>query len=187
MLCLKKILRMRRAAQPDRKRSFPPLARSGARILVLGSLPGDASLAQNQYYAFPQNSFWKITGTLCGFSPDAPYAARAEALTRAGIALWDVVSAGTRPGSLDSAIRDVEPNDVARLLDDFPAIRKICCNGGTAFRLLKKYFPELFRRTDLEIIQLPSTSPAAARFSFEEKLARWRTALAGTLAPRTKN
>lgn len=161
------------------KFSFPPLARRGARVLVLGSLPGEISLARNQYYAFGRNAFWKIAGTLCGFDPDSDYSVRAEALMRAKIALWDVVRAGTRDGSLDSAIRDAVPNDVPALLEEIPTLRKICCNGGTAFRFLKKYFPELFARPGLRILLLPSTSPAAARFSFEEKLARWENGIFG--------
>lgn len=160
-----------------KKRSFPPAAKRGARVLILGSLPGEASLAKNEYYAFPRNAFWEIAGTLFGFPPDAPYAARIEALTDAGAALWDVVGAGTRAGSLDSGIRDVEPNDVPALLEEFPGIEKILCNGGAAHRLLKKHFPELFARKNLAVFLLPSTSPAAARLSREEKLARWRAAL----------
>lgn len=171
---------------PAKKFSFPPAVAAGARVLILGSLPGEVSLARGQYYAFPRNAFWKIAGTLCGFSPEADYAARVAALKRAGVGLWDVVGAGTRPGSLDSAIREVEPNDVPALLAAFPEIRKIVCNGDAAFRLLKRHHPRLFAVPALEILRAPSTSPAAARLSFDEKLARWRDALSDALTPRLR-
>ena len=89
-----------------RLRGFPPIADRRARVLVLGSMPGEASLAANEYYAFRHNQFWRIAGELAGFAHDAPYARRTAALRRCRIALWDVVASCVRPGSLDSAIRE---------------------------------------------------------------------------------
>ena len=81
-------------------RSFPPVVGAGARLLVLGSMPGAASLAARQYYAHPRNAFWPILAAWCGVAVDAPYTARVDALARAGIALWDVAQSAIRPGSL---------------------------------------------------------------------------------------
>lgn len=163
-------------------RSFPPCARRGARVLILGSMPGEESLRQRQYYAFPRNAFWQIIGTVC--APDGgaradeafaarPYRERLRVLTACGFALWDVLENCERAGSLDAAIRAPKANDIPGLLKRFPSIRRICCNGGTAGRYLRRFFPEL---APLAVI-LPSTSPAAAMYSYAEKLARWQAAL----------
>ncbi len=155
--------------------SFAPSAAPDARVLILGSMPGGESLRRQQYYAHPRNAFWRIMGTLFDFSPDLPYAERLDRLKKHHVALWDSLVGCERDGSLDSNIRDPEPNDIPRLLRECPSIRMIFCNGTASFRFLKKYHAELFDRSDLTVVQLPSTSPAAAVFSFEEKLARWRT------------
>ena len=160
------------------KYSFAPAVKPGCSVLVLGSLPGDASLRMAQYYAHPRNAFWKIMGRLCGFSPDLPYEDRLDRLNDAGIALWDVVLSGMRPGSLDSDIRDERPNDVASLLHEYATIKTICCNGGTSYRYLKRYFPVLFGEDGCRVLLLPSTSPAAARFGFDEKFSAYEEALA---------
>ena len=154
-------------------RSFPPVASEGARVLILGSMPGEESLRQQQYYAHPRNAFWPIMGSLFGFSPVLPYEKRLEKLNRAGVALWDSLAGCERSGSLDSNIREPRPNDIAGLLKKYPAIHSIFCNGTASFQFLKKYHAALFDRPDLKIALLPSTSPAAAVYSFEEKLKRW--------------
>ena len=169
-------------------RSFAPYARRGARVLVLGSMPGAESLRRRQYYAFPRNAFWGIMGEICGFFPPGgvglpsdpiaralavPYPRRLQVLARRGVALWDVLASCERAGSLDSEISRARANDIPGLLTRFPTIERICCNGGAAGRYLKKFYPEIFRRAEV----LPSTSPAAARFSYAEKLARWREML----------
>ena len=158
-----------------RKYSFGPVVGAGCRALVLGSLPGDESVRQGQYYAHPRNAFWRIMGSLCGFSAELPYEGRLARLNAAGVALWDVVSSGVRPGSLDADIRDEQPNDIPALLRAHPTLRTICCNGGAAYRYLKRYFPELCAA--VQVFPLPSTSPAAARLRFEEKLAAYAAAL----------
>lgn len=167
------------------KYSFAPAAQEGCTALILGSLPGDASLQAAQYYAHPRNAFWKIMGRVCGFSAELPYGERLKMLNNAGIALWDIVFSGARQGSLDSNIRDEKPNDIMALLQAYPTIRTICCNGGTAHRYLKRYFPALFVRQRWSVQLLPSTSPAAARLSFEEKLHAYQTALAPLLTEST--
>ncbi len=153
--------------------SFPPVARSDARVLILGSMPGGESLRRQQYYAHPRNAFWQILGSLFGFDPDLPYPERLNALKCARIALWDTLAGCERSGSLDSNIRDPEPNDITGLLRTCPEIRTICCNGTASFGFLRKYHPALFMRPNLEILRLPSTSPAAALYSFEEKRTSW--------------
>lgn len=157
-------------------RSFGAVVGENPRLLILGSMPGGESLRQGQYYAFRANAFWRITGALFGFRPDLPYSERLDALRRGGVALWDVLKECERDGSLDSNIRAPVPNDIARLLADHPSIRQIACNGGTAFRYFGRFVkPQL--RAGYRIVRLPSSSPAAARMSFEEKLAVWRRLL----------
>ena len=156
-----------------RLRSFPPSFSSDARVLVLGSMPGAESLRQQQYYAFRHNAFWRIMGELCGFSPALSYPERLEALRRHGIALWDVLAYCERPGSLDTAIAHPEPNPIPELLRECPKIQLILCNGGAAGRFFKRFFPEI--AVPMQV--MPSTSPAAARMRYPEKLAAYRTAL----------
>lgn len=152
----------------ERKSSFSPVFSPDAGILILGSLPGDASLGKNEYYGHPRNAFWRIVAECFHFDPAEDYEIRLEILRRNRVAVWDVVSSGVRPGSLDSDIRAVIPNDIPRLVASLPELRLICCNGGTAYSLLKRFFPELWK-SSLEIVRLPSTSPAAARLPYEEK------------------
>jgi TDG/mug DNA glycosylase family protein len=154
---------------------FPPIYSPLARVLVLGSLPGQVSLAQGEYYANSQNAFWKIVAArIPNLSPD--YASRVEALVNHGIALWDVLAAATRSGSLDTAIGDdAIPNNFRALFHAHPRIQLICFNGATAAKLYERHviptLPDaqrvIARRT------LPSTSGAHATASFAEKAARW--------------
>ena len=155
--------------------SFPPSADGGARILILGSMPGVESLRMQQYYAFRHNVFWRIMGEIWSFAPQLPYAERLAALRAHGVALWDVLADCERAGSLDTAIARPAPNDIPGLLRQCPAIGKICCNGGASGRYLKRFFPDL----GVPIVVLPSTSPAAARWRYAEKLAAYREALLG--------
>ena len=163
-----------------RARGFPPIAAPGARILILGSMPGRASLAAGEYYAHPRNAFWPIMGTLLGFDPVLLYPERAARLAAAGVALWDVLHACTRPGSLDTAIdRDsVEPNDFAALFAAQPGIHHVFFNGSAAAALFRRHgqLPPGATGT-----RLPSTSPAHAGRNFAAKLAAWQ-AVADALA-----
>ena len=155
------------------KHSFPPMVGRNPRVLILGSLPGEESLRQQQYYAFKHNAFWRIMGELLDFDPKLPYEERLEALRRAGVALWDTIGAGRRTGSLDTKIRDIEPNPVAALVASHPTIRLIGCNGGKSFEQLRRNAPELFENPSLAIVRLPSTSPAAATMRYEQKREAW--------------
>jgi hypoxanthine-DNA glycosylase len=161
-----------------RSRGFPPIAAPDARVLVLGSLPGQASLAAQQYYAQPRNAFWRIMGELCGAGLDVPYLERADRLVQRGIALWDVCRAAARPGSLDSSIdlATVVPNDFRRFFAAHPRIVAVYANGATAYRLYERLVrPRLSAPVQaLPLVALPSTSPAHATLDFDAKLARWR-------------
>jgi hypoxanthine-DNA glycosylase len=150
-------------------------------VLILGSMPGEASLAAGQYYAFRHNQFWRIAGELCGFAPDAPYARRRAALRRCRIALWDVIESCVRPGSLDASIRDdtLRVNDFAAFLKAHPGIRRVCFNGRKAESAWRRYvLPTLPGTVRLECRLLPSTSPAHAGMGYRSKLRAWRSAIA---------
>jgi len=153
------------------KRSFPPVADDRTKVLVLGSLPGEESLARAQYYANPRNHFWRLIGAVAGLDlVPLPYEARLEALLAAGIGLWDTVGSATRRGSLDGAIRLDRTNDLAKLAASLPGLRAVGFNGGKSASL---GLPQLAERPGLELITLPSSSPAYTR-SFEDKLTAWR-------------
>jgi hypoxanthine-DNA glycosylase len=157
--------------RPDAvKRSFPPVADDRTRVLVLGSLPGEESLARSQYYANPRNHFWRLIGGVTGLDLAAlPYEARLRALLEARVGLWDTVGSATRRGSLDGAIRDHRTNDLADLAARLPGLRAVGFNGGKSAAL---GMTQLAGRPDLALIPLPSSSPAYTR-PFDEKLAEW--------------
>jgi hypoxanthine-DNA glycosylase len=163
---------------PSRSRGFAPIAAPDAQVLILGSLPGQRSLAQRQYYAQPQNAFWRLMGALFGAGPELPYAERTARLIAQRVAVWDVCKAAAREGSLDAAIdlATVIPNDFRSFLRTHPAIGLVCTNGGTATRLYQRLvlpgLPATARA--LPVHPLPSTSPAHAALRFEQKLERWR-------------
>ncbi len=162
-----------------RPTSFAPIADARARILILGTLPGEASLRARQYYAHPRNHFWPIMGALFGAGPELPYDQRTRRLRAARVALWDVVAEADRAGSEDAAIRAERPNDIPGLLAQCPRIRLIAFNGQPAARLFRRHFPDLDSRADIRCVVLPSTSPAHATRPAAEKCARWRIALRG--------
>ncbi|HYG41883.1 MAG TPA: DNA-deoxyinosine glycosylase [Bordetella sp.] len=145
-------------------------------------MPGVASLRQQQYYAHPRNAFWPIAATVFGFDAGADYAGRIAALTGAGIALWDVLQACDRAGSLDADIDEstAEPNDFDAFLRAHPGIVRVCFNGAKAAALYRRrVLPHLAGFDDLQYLDLPSTSPAHAAMSRQDKLAAWHRALAG--------
>lgn len=156
---------------------FPPVLGALPRILILGSMPGRASLQQQQYYALPRNSFWPIMGDLFGVGFELPYAQRVDGLANLGIALWDVLAACYRPGSLDSAIseKSIELNDFAGLYRVAPSIAHICFNGRKAADLYRRrVVPELqAAAAEISCRTLPSTSPAHAARSYQQKLDEW--------------
>jgi len=157
---------------------FPPIARRDADTLILGSLPGRKSLEMQQYYAHPQNVFWKLIGALYDADGTLPYTRRVRILTTHQIALWDVLAAAERPGSLDSAIvhRSALANDFAKFFRSHPRIRRVFFNGRKAEEMYRRFVvPNLgsgFEGMRYEC--LPSSSPAHAGMSFAKKLDRWR-------------
>jgi double-stranded uracil-DNA glycosylase len=166
---------------------FPPVAARDASVLVLGSLPGRRSLEMREYYAQPHNAFWKIMGRLFGAHPELPYEHRLDQLRRHAVAVWDVLAAGERSGSLDSAIvaSSIVVNDFAAFFAAHREIRLICFNGAKAAELYRRrVLPSLpLEIATLETRLLPSTSPAHASLDFSEKLARWSAALGPATDP----
>jgi hypoxanthine-DNA glycosylase len=160
---------------------FSPIADAHVRVLILGSLPGQVSLQRQQYYAQPQNAFWKIMGQLFGAGPELLYEERVQRLVQNGIALWDVCAAAQRPGSLDASIvhSSVVPNDLASFIESHPGVGLICFNGGKAAELYRRLVLPGLPATVYAIRYetLPSTSPAHAAMPFEEKLMRWAAVL----------
>ena len=153
-----------------RKRAFEPVADAKTRLLILGSLPGDASLRTAQYYGHPRNAFWRLIGGVIGRDLAAlPYEERLAALNAVGIGLWDVVASAERPGSLDAAIRRPEAADLRGLIAKLPELRAVAFNGGTASRLGRAILAEA---AGVALIDLPSSSPAHAR-PLAEKAAAW--------------
>jgi len=154
--------------------AFPPLLRSDTQLVVLGSFPGIASLHARAYYAHPRNQFWAIVGHILGQPlPQLEYAKRVQRLLEHRVGLWDIYGACSRQGSLDSAIRNPVPNDLARLTREAPDLRMIVHNGGESARRIRES-----RALGVEAVQLPSTSPANARMTLEQKLAIWAKAFA---------
>lgn len=172
------------------KRCFPPVVDAHTRVLILGSLPGEASLAHQQYYAHKQNKFWALVGDVIGADLVAmEYDARLQALLAHRVGLWDVVAEARREGSLDAAIRDHASNDLITLIGRLPALEAIAFNGGTAARIGERILGAHAPR--LAILHLPSSSPAYASMNFAAKLVAWRAigAFAGEPddAPRRKD
>ena len=164
---------------PIMLQSFAPVATPATKILVLGSMPGAQSLAEEEYYAHPRNGFWPIMGALFGASPALAYTQRLEILCANGIGLWDVIGSCQRASSLDSAIEEktIRVNDLQDFIDHHQRIRRICFNGAKAEKSFHRYLPPLPENRKIELIRLPSTSPANARLSYNQKLDIWRRAL----------
>ena len=151
--------------------------RSDARVLVLGSMPGNASLREAQYYAHPRNRFWPVMAALCAVPAALPYADRLHALHGAGVGLWDVIGRCQRRGSLDARIvRGSEvPNAIAVQVESLSALRLIVCNGGAAHAAFLRFIgPQLPARKPLRVIALPSTSPANAAWSLPRLVDAWQ-------------
>ncbi|HEX5338608.1 MAG TPA: DNA-deoxyinosine glycosylase [Gallionella sp.] len=166
---------------------FAPIETPDATVLILGSMPGEASLHAGRYYAHPRNLFWRIMAELLGIAPDAPYEQRIAALKSARIALWDVLQSCRRSGSLDANIDDATlvPNDFATFLAQHPRITRVFFNGAKAEQCYRKrVLPFIaaapMQSATIEYLRLPSTSPAHAALSFERKLEAWRSINAQT-------
>jgi len=147
-----------------------PVVAPSIRILVLGSFPGDASLAAQQYYAHPRNQFWRLLSSVLSDDLTAiPYELRLRRLLAHGIGLWDAIDACERRGSLDSSIRNARPNNFSFLRQNCPLLKRVCFNGKASGK-----FAQPFADAGYETLVLPSSSPAHARLSFDQKLAAWR-------------
>lgn len=160
------------------KTGFPPISDEFATILIIGSMPGEDSIAKNEYYAHPRNSFWRIISKLFGFEYEASYESRKMNLVKHNIALWDVIQACERQGSLDLSIDNstIETNDFVSFFQAHSNIQYVNFNGMKAEKeYRKRVIPVLPNETKrIEYTTLPSTSPAMARLSFSEKLLKWR-------------
>jgi len=154
-------------------RGFAPIIDRRTETLILGSFPSEASLAAGQYYAHPRNQFWRLLGALLGAPlADLEYADRAARVLAHRVGIWDVLDACRRPGSLDADIRDPRPNDFVVLRSLAPRLARVLFNGGTAGR-----FARHFAAAGFDTAVLPSSSPAHAGRSYEQKLALWRAAM----------
>lgn len=159
--------------------SFAPVADGTARVLILGSMPGVESLRAGHYYAHPRNAFWRIMGELVGATPELAYTARIQRLRTAGIALWDVLAACMRDGSLDASIepRSIIANDLVSFLAQHRGITHVYFNGATAERCFARHVQPGLGTGTLQLQRLPSTSPAHAAMSYAQKLQAWHIIL----------
>ncbi len=160
--------------------SFEPVIGTNPRILILGSMPGVVSLREVHYYANPRNAFWPIMAELFGIEIDFNYEHRIAQIKQHPVILWDTIKTCHREGSLDSSIRkdQLEANDIPSLLNRYTEIRLVACNGATS----EKYFSQLVKPKlsvdhRIEVKRLPSTSPANAGMTFDQKLSNWREIL----------
>lgn len=168
--------------RPARVRSFAPVVNEKSRVLILGSMPGAASLRAREYYAHPRNLFWPLMERLAGVERAAPYPERLAQLLARGIGLWDVLESCARASSLDSDIVEssIVANDFVRLFAERPSIEIVCFNGAKAAAAFRKHVaPTLGAASGISFHRLPSTSPANASIAYERKLAAW-----GALLPR---
>ena len=161
----------------DPSEGFAPIERADARILILGSLPGRRSLAEGEYYAHPQNAFWRIMAEILGIR--GAYEERAAQLIANHIALWDVLASSVRPGSMDAdiSLERARANDFSTFFAGHPGLRTIAFNGKKAEQLFTRLAADAITDNSLRLIGLPSTSPAYAAMPFSGKLAAWRAAV----------
>lgn len=152
-------------------RSFPPVIAADSKVLILGSMPGKKSLAMQQYYAHPQNRFWKLMAALFKEKLPVEYSDKLALLRKNRVALWDVLGYCEREGSLDSDIRNEQPNDILNLLQNYPQLEAVFCNGGKAGRALKKYFATSLK---IPVYYMHSTSPANARMNLAALQEEWQ-------------
>ncbi len=152
------------------KTSFSPLCHNNCTILILGSLPSELSLQKQQYYAHPRNAFWKIIFDVFQKPYSDDYQTKTSLLLENNIALWDVIHTADREGSLDSNIKNSTVNDFTAFLKAHPQIKKILINGGKATSLWKRHCKNI----DINVVSLPSTSPANAKMPYSEKLEIWK-------------
>jgi len=166
------------SASPDElSRGLEPIARFDAETLILGSLPSERSIQSGEYFAHPRNAFWRIMGKLVNAGPELGYPDRVKQVLLKRLAIWDVLAAAVRPGSLDAAIQQktAQANDFTVFLREHSAIRRVCFNGQKAAGMFDRLImPGIGNRAgEIHFVTLPSTSPAYAAMSFEQKLSKW--------------
>ena len=154
-------------------KSFKPSLDNNSKVLILGSMPGVKSLKEQQYYAHPQNRFWKVLGQICNVNTlqELDYSQKLTILLQNNIALWDTIKSCKREGSLDSDIQNEIPNNIKKLLKKYPNIENICLNGNKSYSAFKKYFPDLLQKYNC--YRMPSTSPANAKYSLDRLVQEW--------------
>ena len=150
--------------------SLAPVVGAAPKVLILGSMPGSKSLELQEYYGFKRNQFWQLMAEIFEFDRAASYAARISALLENNVALWDLVSACERVGSLDKDIKHMETNDIPAFIAAHPTITTVILNGGKARDIYKKHFMSELR--DIEVLSLYSTSPAST-IAYSKKLLQW--------------
>lgn len=167
------------AAAGTAVRSFEPVSSANARLLILGSMPGERSLAAAQYYAHPRNAFWKIMQEVVGLDAQTTYEKRIRALQDRSIALWDVIHSCHRRGSLDAAIRrgSVQVNDFNAFFRRHPGIATVLLNGAAAEHYYERYVLPGLERQAIEHLRMPSTSPAHAAMPLRQKIEAWRAGI----------
>ena len=158
-------------------KSFLPNINKKSEFLILGSMPGLKSLEKQQYYAHPQNRFWKLMELLCNADnlSNLDYKNKLQILLKNKIALWDVIQSCNRNGSLDSNIQNEIPNNIPELLNQFPNIKIICLNGNKSYCAFKKHFPKTLEQ--YKCYKLPSTSPANAKYKLQDLYQEWSKAI----------
>ena len=154
--------------------SFDPVLPVNPKVFIIGTMPGKQSLRKQEYYANKRNSFWKIIYELTETVFSENYAERIDTLKRNHIAIWDICQFGERKTSLDSDIKNEEPNPINEIVEMFPSVKLILFNGKKAEKLYRKYFSEI---DHIKYETVLSTSPANARYSFREKLNNWKTVM----------
>lgn len=161
------------------KEGLKPIIGNNPRILILGSLPGDESLRKQEYYGNPRNMFWDVISGILGEPVPMQYARKVDYLKRHGIALWDVLHAADRAGSLDSNIRNGEFNDIEKLISDNPSIAVIATNGGEAEKFFRKYLRKHPSLVCKRICHCKSTSPMVlcSGWNLDKLINQWREIL----------
>lgn len=158
-------------------KSFKPSIDNNSKVLILGSMPGIKSIEEQQYYAHPQNRFWKLMGCVCN-EPELykyDYDLKLKTLLKNNIALRDTIKSCKREGSLDSDIQNEKSNDIRKLLKKYPNIKAIYLNGNKSYSVFKKHFPDLLEKYICH--KLPSTSPANAKYKIEDLYKQWQRAI----------
>ena len=166
--------------------SFSPLLERDSRVLILGTMPSQISLAKDEYYANPRNCFWWLMSELCDFDMQISYLEKIAAIQAKGIALWDVLQECERSGSLDAKIERASEkvNDFQELLRSHQNIELICFNGVAAMQIFMRHLPELnCAHNNLSLQRLPSTSPAHAAMTKHKKLELWGGIISPYLVP----